>query len=53
MNFLAVIPVESSGMTQSGRSALVSPHCFAQLKSASKAKKGRSVGREVGYVGTG
>src|SRR3954464_5236428 len=35
-------------MTQWGLSALVSPHCFAHLKSASKTKKTRRLSRELG-----
>src|SRR3954471_2773386 len=35
-------------MTQWGRSALVSPHCFAHLKSGSKTKKTRRLSRELG-----
>jgi hypothetical protein len=35
-------------MTQWGLSALVSPHCFAHLKSGSKTKKTRRLSRELG-----
>src|SRR3569832_301627 len=40
-------------MTQWGLSALVSPHCFAHLKSGSKNKKTRRLSRELGMSGQG